>query len=133
VVISILRLRHDDDLHHQTPSQHRVAQDSANVNPAHRRNLGRLKLSRVDARERVVPILELVFGNLTQIRSSLEPSLGIAAIAGPSCIVIMHDTYKLLKWRIRRLQTGPQKDLGRIGPELNVVPFPFYPQNQQQR
>jgi hypothetical protein len=84
-----------------------------------------------------VPISELVFENLTQNRSSLEPSLGIAAIAGPPCIVIVHDTYKLLKsrrgWRIRRLRTGPQKDLGRIRPELNVVPFPFYPQNQQQR
>jgi hypothetical protein len=29
-----------------------------------------------------VPISELVFGTLTQNRSSLEPSLGIAAIAG---------------------------------------------------
>src|SRR5262252_10939242 len=34
------------------------------------------------ARERVVPISELVFGTLTQNRSSLEPSLGFAAIAG---------------------------------------------------
>jgi hypothetical protein len=34
------------------------------------------------ARERVVPISELMFGTLTQNRSSLEPSLGFAAIAG---------------------------------------------------
>jgi hypothetical protein len=34
------------------------------------------------ARERVVPISEVVFGTLTQNRSSLEPSLGFAAIAG---------------------------------------------------
>src|SRR6516165_7726073 len=34
------------------------------------------------ARERAVPISELVFGTLTRNRSSLEPSLGSAAIAG---------------------------------------------------
>jgi hypothetical protein len=34
------------------------------------------------ARERVVPISELVFGALTQNQSSLEPSLGFAATAG---------------------------------------------------
>ena len=39
------------------------------------------------ARERVVPISELVFGTLTQNRSSLEPSLGFAAIAGTPRIV----------------------------------------------
>jgi hypothetical protein len=39
------------------------------------------------ARERVVPISELVFGTLTQNRSSLEPSLGFAAIVGSPCIV----------------------------------------------
>jgi hypothetical protein len=44
-----------------------------------------------------VPISELVFGTLTQNRSSLEPSLEFAAIAGPPYIVIVHDTYKLLK------------------------------------
>jgi len=36
---------------------------------------------------RVVPISELVFGTLTQNRSSLEPSLGFAAITGPSHVV----------------------------------------------
>jgi hypothetical protein len=41
-----------------------------------------------------VRISELVFGTLTH-----EPSLGIAAIAGPPYIVIVHDTYKLLKSR----------------------------------
>jgi hypothetical protein len=40
------------------------------------------------ARERVVPISELVFGTLTQNRSSLEPSLGFAAIAGTPRIEI---------------------------------------------
>jgi len=45
-------------------------------------------LPRARARERQsVPISELVFGALTQNRSSLEPSLGIAAIAGTPRIV----------------------------------------------
>jgi hypothetical protein len=39
-------------------------------------------LPRARARESVVPISELVFGTLTQNRSSLEPSLEFAAIAG---------------------------------------------------
>src|SRR5215471_10511353 len=37
-------------------------------------------MPRARARERVVPISELVFGALTQTRSSLEPSLEFAAI-----------------------------------------------------
>jgi hypothetical protein len=41
---------------------------------------------------RVVPISELVFGALTQNRSSLEPSLGFAAIARHAALWIMHDT-----------------------------------------
>ena len=39
------------------------------------------------ARERVVPISELVFGTLTQNRSSLSLLLDFAAIAGTPCIV----------------------------------------------
>jgi hypothetical protein len=42
----------------------------------------RMPLLRARGRERVVPISELVFGALTQNRSSLEPSLGFAAITG---------------------------------------------------
>ena len=77
------------------------------------------------ARERVVPISELVFGTLTQNRSSLEPSLGFAAIAGPPCIVDRVPYVQALEepkrdpkrlWRTRlddgpasRPQTGPQK------------------------
>ena len=67
------------------------------------------------ARERVVPIYELVFGTLTQNRSSLEPSLGFAAIAGPPCIVDRVPYVQALEepkrdpkrlWRIR-LDDGP--------------------------
>jgi hypothetical protein len=84
--------------------------------------------ARAGARERVGPISELVFGTLTQNRSSLEPSLGFAAIAGPPVLWIVYHTYKLLKepkrgpkrlWRTRlddspasRPQTGPQKSWG---------------------
>jgi hypothetical protein len=46
-----------------------------------------------------VPNSELVFGTLSQNRSSLEPSLEFAAIAGTPHIVDVHDTYKPLKSR----------------------------------
>jgi hypothetical protein len=90
-----------------------------------------------------VPISELVFATLTQNWSSLEPSLGFAAIAGPPHIVDVHDTYKPLKSR-SGAEAGPQqvvahqagrqrcvgpasrpqldpKTLGRIRPDVNVV------------
>jgi DNA-binding transcriptional LysR family regulator len=43
--------------------------------------------ARAGARARVVPISELVFGTLTQNRSSLEPSLGFAAMHCGSCTI----------------------------------------------
>jgi hypothetical protein len=55
--------------------------------PAARRKQPVCILPHARARERVVPIFELVFGTLTQNRSSLEPSLGFAAIAGTPRIV----------------------------------------------
>jgi hypothetical protein len=69
------------------------------------------------ARERVVPISELVFGTLTQNRSSLEPSLGFAAIAGQPCMWIVYHTYKLLK-----SQSGTRKGCG--APGWTTVPPP---------
>ena len=76
------------------------------------------------ARARVVPISALVFGTLTQNRSSLEP-LRFAAVARPPCIVDRVPYVRTLEepkrdpqrlWRTRlddgpasRPQTGPQK------------------------
>jgi hypothetical protein len=88
-----------------------------------------------------VPISELVFGTLTQNRSSLEPSLGFAAIAGTPCIVDRVPYVQALEepkrdpktlWRTR-LDDGPAsvrkldpKNLG-VHAELNVIPsrLPF--------
>jgi hypothetical protein len=93
------------------------------------------------ARERVVPISELVFGTLTQNWSSLEP-LGFAAVAGPPCSVNRVPYVQAVEepkrdpkrlWRTRldggpasRPQTGSPKILRRM-PELNVIPsrLPF--------
>ena len=59
-----------------------------NTPEATRPPIPRLDRPEFRARERrVVPISELVFGALTQNRSSLEPSLGFAAIAGTPRIV----------------------------------------------
>jgi hypothetical protein len=52
------------------------------ASPRQATRAGRGVPCRARARERVVPISELVFGALTQNRNSLEPSLGFAAIAG---------------------------------------------------
>jgi hypothetical protein len=78
-----------------------------------------LEAARAGARERVVPISELVFGTLTQNRSSLEPSLEFAAIVDPRRIVD----------RARYVQAAeePKRDpkrLWRIRPDVNVVPAP---------
>jgi hypothetical protein len=94
-------------------------------------------LAHARAGVRVVPISELVFGTLAQNRSSLEPSLGFAAIAGPPCIVDRVPYAQALEepkrdpkrlWRTRlddgsasRPQTGLQKSWG-AWPELNVIP-----------
>ena len=53
-----------------------------------------------------MPISELVFGTLTQNRSSLEPSLGFSAIARhtPLC---MHDTHKPPKSRAPGIGRAP--------------------------
>ena len=79
-----------------------------------------LEAARAGARERVVPISELVFGTLTQNRSSLEPSLEFAAIVDPRRIVD----------RARYVQAAeePKRDPKRLwrGPVSR-------PQNQQQR
>jgi len=64
-----------------------------------------------------VPISELVFETLTQNRSTLEPSLGFAAIAGPPCLWIAYHTYKLLK-----SQSGTLKGCG--APGWTMVPPP---------
>jgi hypothetical protein len=68
---------------------------------------------RAHARERrVVPISELVFGALTQNRSSLEPSLGFAAIARHAALWIMHVQAS------EELMRDPQR-LWRIRPDVN--------------
>jgi hypothetical protein len=64
---------------------------------------------------RVVPISELVLGALTQNRSSLEPSLGFAAIARHAAWWIMHDTVQ------ERADAGPQKV---VAHQANLVPVP---------
>ena len=90
------------------------------------------------ARERVVPISELVFGTLTQNRSSLEPSPVFAAIAGPPCIVDRVPYVQALEepkrdpkrlWRTRldddrasRPQTGPQNLGAHAGTQCYSVP-----------
>jgi hypothetical protein len=95
------------------------------IDPAQLEHLAWRGLPHARARERVVPISELVFGTLTQNRSSLEPCLGFAAIAGPPCIVDRVPYVQALEeptrdpkrlWRTRlddgpafRRQTGPQK------------------------
>src|SRR5215467_7838622 len=80
------------------------------------RHLAWRGLPHARARERVVPISELVFGTLTQNWSSLEP-LGFAAVAGPPCSVDRVHTYKLLK-----SQSGTLKGCG--APGWTVVPPP---------
>jgi hypothetical protein len=57
-----------------------------------------------------VPISELVFGALTQNRSSLEPSLGFAAIAGTPRIE-NGGTFGLLDQFIRRRENRPWRSL----------------------
>jgi hypothetical protein len=100
------------------------------------------------ARERVVPISELVFGTLAQNRSSLEPSLGFAAIAGRPRIVDRVPYVQALEepqrdpkrlWRTRlddgpasRPQTGPQKSWGACRNSMLFRPA-FRSQNHQQR
>jgi len=99
------------------------------------------------ARERVVPISELVFGNLTQNWSSLESSLGVAAIAGPPCIVDRVPHVRALEepkrdpkrlWRTG-LDDGPAS-VRKLDPKIlgcmpNSMLFrpAFHSQNQQQR
>jgi hypothetical protein len=77
--------------------------------------LGAIPRARARAR-RVVPISELVFGALTQNRSSLEPSLGFAAIARHIALWI---SYKPLKSRC-----GTPKGCGASDRMSMVVPVP---------
>ena len=63
-----------------------------------------------------VPISELVFGTLTQNRSSLERSLGFAAIAGALWIV------RTIRVQTREERKRDPKRLWRIRLDVNVVP-----------
>jgi hypothetical protein len=80
--------------------------------------LALVAIPRAQARaRRVVPISESVFGALTQNQSSLEPSLGFAAIARNTTLWIMHDAVQAPEEPMR----DPKR---RIRLDVNVVPVP---------
>ena len=87
--------------------------------PFSMRGVRAIAANRARAR-RVVPISELLFGTLTPNQSSLEPSLGFAAIAGTPRIVV-HDTYKSCS---RSLSDDTYRffaDIRRIAEQLTAV------------